>query len=167
MKSVTLIASMLTVVCVLGMGCETATPRTRGKTQKVNEALVSHYSDAAVENAIVSQATLYPYCYVKASPDLNALGEYHLKVLTEYYLEHPGVLHIRRGNAEQQLYNERVDTVTSTLEEAGVDLSAMHIDAELPDGRGAPSEEAVKAREGNSQSTQRSSEQRSTATLLQ
>ncbi|MFW6456703.1 MAG: hypothetical protein ACOC0A_00250 [Planctomycetota bacterium] len=167
MKSATLIASMLTVVCVLGMGCETATPRTRGKTQKVNEALVSHYSDAAVENAIVSQATLYPYCYVQASPELNKLGSYHLQVLTEYYLEHPGVLHIRRGNAEEQLYNQRVDTVTSKLKEAGVDLSAMDIDDRLPGGRGAPSEEGVKAREKSSQSSQRSSEPRSNMTLSQ
>ncbi len=137
-----IVVSTLTLFVV---GCTHPTPRTKDVGQPVNRALVSHYNDAAVENAIVSQATVYPYFFVKDSAELNELGAYHLDVLAEHYREHPGTLHVWADDTDSQLYAERMKVVRSTLQESGVEMAAMKIDDGLPEGRGATTDEALKA----------------------
>lgn len=151
MKTALCTSAALALLVFLGAGCQNPTPRTEKTDQPFNEALISHYNDAAVDNAIVQQRTIYPYCFVNNSAQLNDLGEYHVGVLTDHFRSNPGTLSLWKGDTPDELYSERRDAVMTLLDEAGVELNAMTVTDSMPGGRAATSDETLKAydREGD------------------
>ena len=136
------------MLIVVTAGCQSAASRRRAEEDRtINQALVSNYNDAAVENALVAQHTVYPYWFVRNSAEPNELGRYQLDVLTEHYLKYPGQLNIWAGEADEELYERRVAYVRTHLSEAGVNLDKMELDDSLPGGKGVPSTRAVKMNE--------------------
>jgi hypothetical protein len=101
-------------------------------------------SNASLNNAIVSQHTLYPYHFVTGSALLNELGQRDLSVLTDHFLRAGGDLNVHRGSAAQPLYDERVKTVLERLAAAGVQSGAVAIKDGLPGGEGLASETVIK-----------------------
>src|SRR5512147_2734511 len=77
----------------------------------INAWMVSALKGAAVENAVVTQHTLYPYHFVTDSPYLNDLGQADLKILAAHYREAPGPLNRPNRDTPDQLYEKRVSAV--------------------------------------------------------
>ena len=100
-------------------------------------------SNASLNNAIVSQHTLYPYHFVTGAGELNDLGARDLNVLTDHFLKAGGDLNVRRGGASQAVYDARVKTVLEKLAAAGVQSGAVAVKDGLPGGEGLSSESVI------------------------
>jgi len=149
------LAMLLAGVILAAMcGCEPADNPKRDGVAKIDKWLVNSFSDAAINNAIIRQHTLFPYHFTPDSPELNELGRRDLGVLAAHYREHPGKLNIRRGDVSNELYDARVKAVGEMLAEANAQTQRIQIRDELPGGDGMVSEKVViillREREGTS-----------------
>ena len=126
-------------LCILIVGCTEST-QTNQDSQRINRALIDTYNDMAIQNAIVSEHTLFPYHFVKNGAELNELGERDLDILAKRFVEHTGQLNIRRGDTPADLYVARTNVVIDRLQKAGVDTERMSISDGMPGGSGMASE---------------------------
>lgn len=117
----------------------------------LNAWLVNTFEDAAIDNAIIVQYTLFPYHFVNNAAALNELGRHDLDVLAAHYKGHPGPLNVRQGGVPAELYEARVREVTWQLVMAGVDRDRITVADGLPGGDGMESERVlmIGAGEGN------------------
>lgn len=108
--------------------------------QMINSQLVRSYNDIAIQNALVSQHTLFPYHFVMNGAELNELGQRDLAALTSHFIKYPGHLNIRRGKTPAGLYEARVKMIHEKLLEAGIDAKRLSISDGMPGGSGTTSE---------------------------
>jgi hypothetical protein len=108
-----------------------------------NTWAVGSIRDSAINQAIVTQGTLFPYHFDTHSGTLNELGLHDLGVLAEYHKEHPGNLNLPRGRTSDDLYEQRVAAVATVLTKSGVQKDRITIVNALPGGAGMPSERVV------------------------
>ena len=101
---------MIVLICVLIMGCQETVMESPDKPV-INRQLVNTYNDIALENAIISQHTLYPYHFVNNGAELNELGKRDLAVLIRHFTKEAGHLNIRKQNISTELYEARVESV--------------------------------------------------------
>ncbi|MEX0746230.1 MAG: hypothetical protein WD118_11565 [Phycisphaeraceae bacterium] len=117
-----------------------------------NRWMIETYSNESIEQAILVEQTLYPHHFVTGAPTLNSLGEHDLTILATYHREHPGTINIRQGEADDQLYEQRLAAVERHLSQAGVDTATVTLADDLPGGLGRPSyepdEQALEGLEG-------------------
>lgn len=106
--------------------------------------MANTYSDAAIDNAILAQHTLFPYHFVNEGAALNELGRRDLGVLATHYKEHPGTLNVHRGDASAALYADRLAEVRQALTKAGVKEKRITLADGLPGGDGMASEQVLK-----------------------
>jgi hypothetical protein len=106
--------------------------------------MANTYSDAAIDNAILAQHTLFPYHFVNDGAALNELGRRDLGVMAAHYKEHPGTLNVHRGDASAALYADRLAEVRKVLIKAGVKEKRITIADGLPGGEGMASEQVLK-----------------------
>jgi len=129
------------LVCSLVIGCQDETQSRADKNLDVE--LVNTINNVGVENAIITQHTLYPYHFVTDGEKLNDLGQRDFAVLARHFTEHPGILNIRRAETGAELYDARVAHVLGTLKEAGVETNRVSVSDGMPGGSGMPSERVV------------------------
>jgi hypothetical protein len=146
------VITMAALLCILTLGCEqNAKP---GPDQRlVNRRLINSYNDTAIENAIISQHTLFPYHFIPNGAELNELGQRDIGVLAGHFMKHPGSLNIRRYDTAAELYEARVNTVRERLREAGINVESMNISDGMPGGSGMPSERVLTILEEKNQGT--------------
>ncbi len=99
--------------------------------------------DSAVNNAIISQQTLFPYHFKPDAADLNELGEKDLAVLMAHYRNHPAELRVRRGDAADGLYGQRVQAVVERLDLAGLRMDRIPIADSVAGGSGLGNEQVL------------------------
>ncbi len=137
--------SGVVAICLVGgllSGCE-EDARTAAD-RRLDQELVRTLNNIGVENAIITQHTLYPYHFVVDGEKLNDLGQRDFAVLARHFTEHPGLLNIRQGEGiSADLYKARVAFVTSRLKDAGIDPARVSISDGIPGGPGVPSEQVV------------------------
>ena len=134
---------ILTVLfCVLTVGCQEDMAE-GPNNHLINSQLINSYNDVAIQNAIVSQHTLYPYHFVKNGAELNELGQRDLAVLTGHFINYPGHLNIRRHNTSTELYDARVNMVRERLQQAGIAKERISISDDMPGGSGITSERVL------------------------
>jgi hypothetical protein len=134
----------IAVICLtLGILCGCEETMTDGESRNLDVELVKTINNIAVENAIITQHTLYPYHFVADGEQLNELGQRDFGVLAQHFKEHPGVMNIRQGEAGAELYEARVAQVLSGLKQAGVETSRMSISDAMPGGSGMSSEQVI------------------------
>ncbi|MHC4743967.1 MAG: hypothetical protein ACYS8Z_18775 [Planctomycetota bacterium] len=136
----------IVVSCVLMVGCGENAKEPKPfeiDKGKVNQGLVNSFNDMAMQNAIISQHTLYPYHFVNNGTELNELGKRDLSVLAWHFRENPGGLNVRRGGASEELYNGRIEKVGALLSDEGVDPERIGITDGLPGGPGMTSEKVL------------------------
>jgi len=131
--------TMIILFCVLTVGCQENMEESPNK-HLINSQLVNSYNDIAMQNAIVTQHTLFPYHFVTNGAELNELGRRDLAALTSQFMNHAGHLNIRRQNTPADLYEARVNMVHARLQEAGIDMKRMSISDDMPGGTGITSE---------------------------
>ena len=138
-------ASMSVVTLLVGAfvaGCEQSTAQAPDELA-VNTRLANSYNDTAVQNAIISQHTLYAYHFVQDGPELTELGERDLAVLARHLAVNGGDLNIRRHDTPAELYQARVSTVRERLREAGIDMERVRVSEGMPGGSGMASESVL------------------------
>lgn len=101
------------------------------------------FREMAVEAAVVRERTLYPHHFVDGRAQLNQLGMRDLGFLAGLFREEPGSLNVRRGSADDVLYQARLDTVRGELEVAGIDASMVDLGSGTPGGDGTSSARAI------------------------
>ena len=132
-------AAVMLCLSVALLGCDLENP----EAAKVDRLLVNLYADAAVENAIIRQHTIFPYHFEQDSTKLNKLGRRDLGVLIRRYLEYPGRLNVRQGKVPDDLYEGRLETILRHLRQAGVSADRMKIGDQLAGGDGMLSSNVV------------------------
>jgi len=142
--------------CILTTGCQEDIDN-NSSDRLIYSQLVKSYNDIAIQNAIVSQHTLFPYHFVKNGAELNELGQRDFAALTSHFIKYPGHLNIRRQNTAADLYEARVNMIHERLQEAGIDLERISISDGMPGGAGMASERVLiileRASEGTSTTT--------------
>jgi len=141
MRLYTVIA-LTVVLSVLTAGCTENMQESAGK-QMINHELINTYNNIVVQNAIISQHTLFPYHFVKNGVELNELGSRDLNVLAEHFLKYPGELNVRRGDISEDLYKARINFVIGKLRVAGVRSDQLSVSDGMPGGTGKLSEEIL------------------------
>lgn len=126
------------VLALAMSGCESTGDRVENK-RGYNEAMMAHHFDSPSERAVIQQQTLYGYHFVPNGSALNTLGENDMDVLIAHYKAYPGSLNIQRGDADGQLYQQRVDLVRNMMLDAGIDGTRLTIREGLPGGSGVDS----------------------------
>lgn len=130
------------LTCGLLAGCseqQTAKPN----DGNLDVELVKTLNNIGVENAIITQHTLYPYHFVANAEELNELGQRDLAVLARHLAAHPGTLNIQSGNVPNDLYEARIAHVLNELKTAGVDADRISISEGMPGGSGMLAEQVV------------------------
>jgi len=133
---------MTVLFCFLTVGCKEEMKESPNN-RLINSQLVNSYNDIAIQNAIVSQHTLFPYHFVKNGAELNELGQKDLAALTSHFINYPGHLNIRRHNTTEDLYDARVNMVRERLQEAGIDMERISVSDDMPGGSGITSERVL------------------------
>lgn len=127
---------------ILLIGCSESAERSQNR-HIINRELINTYNDIAVQNAIISQHTLYPYHFDKNSAELNELGERDLRVLATHFAKNPGELNVRRNGISADIYSARIELVLDKLKEAGINVDKMSIANGMPGGPGMLSEKII------------------------
>jgi len=130
------------LLCSLFLGCQKSVSD-NGADKNIDAELVRTLNNIGVENAIITQHTIYPYHFVTDGEPLNELGRRDLAVLARHFTENAGVLNVRRGQEPAALYEARVAQVVQNLKKAGVDTGRLKVSDEMPGGTGMPSERVV------------------------
>ena len=130
---------MVILLCCLTIGCQEEMEK-NPNNHLINSQLIRSYNDIAIQNAIVSQHTLFPYHFVTNGAELNELGQRDLAALTSHFIKYPGQLNIRRGKITADLYEARINMVYERLLEAGIDKKRISISDAMPGGSGITSE---------------------------
>jgi len=130
------------LVCAVLCGCR-EDARTAAD-RRLDTELVRTLNNIGVENAIITQHTLYPYHFVGDGDKLNELGQRDFAVLARHFADHPGLLNVRSGDGiSPDLYQARVTYVTSKLKEAGIAPGRVSVSDGPPGGPGIRAERVV------------------------
>jgi len=130
------------LLCGLLPGCQESMSES-GPDKNIDAELVKTLNNISVENAIITQHTIYPYHFAADGEQLNELGRRDLAVLARHFAENAGTLNVRRGQTPAALYEARVAHVVQSLKQAGVDTTRLSVSDEMPGGTGMPSERVV------------------------
>lgn len=133
----------LVLLCLLTVGCQEENMEKPSDERLMNSRLITSYNNIAIQNAIISEHTLFPYHFVNNGEELNELGERDLAVLTTHLARSGGHLNIRQLHTPTDLYEARVKLVRARLEEAGIDMARISTSDGLPGGSGMPSERVL------------------------
>jgi hypothetical protein len=150
MRSKSILTVGLICIMVAGIGCNESEKEqacVKKNLAMVDMKLVNTYNDMALQNAIITQHTLYPYQFVDNSASLNELGERDLAILSKHFVNNPGSLNIRKDGTPDELYRNRVDLVVKKLQGAGVDTAKLTVEDSMPGGSGVTSERLIKIQE--------------------
>jgi len=132
---------MTSLFCVLMAGCYQSVQKSPERA--INTELVNSLYDIAMENAVISQHTLFPYHFIENASGLNELGQRDLTILARHFMENPGCLNVRRNDVPADLYEARVNLVSDKLKQAGVKTDRINISDGMPGGSGMASERVV------------------------
>jgi len=103
------------------------------------------YFDEAAANAVMRQATVFPYHFEPRTAHLTELGQRELAILATYLRAFPGEVRMPRGSADDALYAARSGAVLAFLREHEVNTEGVRIVDGQPDGDGMASERVVEA----------------------
>ncbi len=127
--------------CMLFAGCSEV--EQNQNRHLINSELINTYKDTSVQNAIISQHTLYPYHFVNNSAELNELGLRDIAVLSAHFAQNPGQLNIRHDSVSTNLYADRINFVLDKLKEAGINTKQVNITDGMPGGSGITSDAII------------------------
>lgn len=140
---------MLAVAVGLAMlsGCENDQtmhkPVDGVERRQMNAWTLHAFNDRQIAQGIISQGTLYPHHFEAGSAELNELGERDLSVLAGHLQKNPGPLNVRRGGAEDALYDARLASVRAQLEQRGVAIDTIELADHAQGGEGLVSERTL------------------------
>jgi len=141
MKTSLLVA--LFFVCFILCSCNETVKKNPVDKGLINTSQVNMFNDIAMENAIVTQRTLYPYHFINGSEKLNELGNRDVSILIGHLKEYPGQLNLRQGETPISIYQARVAYVSQQLQDAGIDMEKVSIVDDMAGGSGMSTDDVV------------------------
>jgi len=138
-----IVITTLVLFGALTVGCQEENMEKSPDERLMNSKLISTYSDIAIQNAIISEHTLFPYHFTRNGAELNELGQRDLAVLTGHLAKNGGHLNIRQLDVPAELYEARVNLVRERLQEAGIDMERISMSDGMPGGSGMSSEKVL------------------------
>ncbi len=135
--------------CIAMAGCDKTQPHPDNHAA-VNQSMVRMLNRSAIDEAIISQHTLYPYHFVRHDATLNELGQRDLDVLLSHFLTYPHAsrpLNVRQGRTSDELYERRVGRVLQIIKDAGLDAETVEPADDHPGGEGAASGRVIRIME--------------------
>jgi len=106
--------------------------------RRADLASVDITRDTGIRNAILEQHTIYPYHFETGTALLNSLGERDLAVLADSFRQAGrGEISLRRGDASDELYAARTDSIKTALTRLGLTADNVKIDDAAAGGEGA------------------------------
>lgn len=151
MKLTMIMITGLVLLCILILGCQEENLDKAPDERLMNSKLIDIYSDSSIQNAIISEHTLFPYHFVKNGADLNELGQRDLAVLTSHFARNGGHLNIRRLGTSAGLYEARVSVVCNVFKDAGIDMARISASDVMSGGSGMLSDRQLGASAGLSE----------------
>jgi hypothetical protein len=147
----TICMKMLMPLLILPLAAACSTTTQRGnipspaapQQEATDIALVHALSDTAINNAIITQHTIFPYHFITGSADLNELGQRELAVLCDHYRIYGGPLNVRQGDAADALFQQRLSRVREVLASSGIKSTQVPVADAQPGGPGIYSARAV------------------------
>jgi len=143
----------MVLCCILIAGCNENVREESVDKSLFNRELVNTMNDLAMQNAVISQHTLFPYHFVKNSDKLNELGRFDLTILAKHFMENPGHLNIRCNDTPEELYRARVSCVLEQLEDMGIHAEQLTVSDGMPGGSGMGSEKVLTILESETKKT--------------
>lgn len=141
---------LMGLVCVVLLcGCEQPQSEPTVDESEINRKVVDTYSDLAIQNAVITQHTLYPYHFVNNSAQLNGLGQRDLSVLIQHFKDNPGQLNVQQGEAGSVLYQSRIQTIQEKLLQGGIPEAKIQISSGMPGGEGIASNAVIEILEAD------------------
>ena len=138
---------LLLFLCPIGLlGCE-STESHHYTERELHARIIESISDTGINNAIITQSTLFPYHFIHDAPELNELGQRDLGVLARHFMDRSGTLSVRQGSARRDLYNARTTSVREFLIASGVDTARIQFTDTPPRGQGISSERVIQIAE--------------------
>jgi hypothetical protein len=139
-----LVFPLAAVLSVSMIGCQSQPKPHPDDHAEANRAMVQWLNNAAIDNAIIRQHTLYPYHFVANSEKLNDLGYRDVMVLGNFYRMNPGKVNVRKADTPDGLYEARIDYVVRALEHHGVSRNRIEVVEDgFPGGDGASSQRVM------------------------
>jgi hypothetical protein len=111
-------------VALLATACASNNPAAQDDPladRRSDLAAVDTTRDTGIRDAILAEHTIYPYHFEEGTALLNSLGERDLAVLADSFRQNnSGVISIRQGDASDELYAQRTQTIKTALTRLGV-----------------------------------------------
>lgn len=134
---------VLVFACYVLCSCEETAQVEPVNKGLINAKQVNMLNDIAIENAIVTQRTLYPFHFIKNSEKLNELGHKDLSILIGHLKEYPGQLNVQQQDTDYNLYQARLAFVFQELQDAGVDMTKVSLVDGMPGGDGMETDDVI------------------------
>ena len=107
----------------------------------LNTMMVRAALEQDTRNAVAAERIIYSYHFHPATASLNELGERQVQVLAETLRDQPEArVSVVQGEAGDELYKRRLETVRARFAEAGADANRLHVGPGVPGGPGVSSE---------------------------
>ncbi len=101
------------------------------------------YAEEAIDSAIVREHAVYMHHFRANGAELNTLGRRVIETLAQHYGEYGGALSVVQGDANDEIFEARIDAVRDALADAGVDPSRITIGDMAPGGDGIRSDRVL------------------------
>ena len=109
-----------------------------------------HIRRASVEAAVIKESALYSHHFMTGSTKLTQIGSRDVDILSRHFLEAPGALVVKRGDASEELYEARLEAIKEKLLAAGVDSERFTVSDGHPGGRGTSTNKLIEVFEKES-----------------
>src|SRR4051812_27849842 len=147
-RSATAVAAAATLLAAGGCrnhAQETARAEHPPDERTLNTLMVKASIDENERNAIVADRTIYTRAFEPASAELTELGLRQVRVLADAYGQQTVRLNVARGDAANDLYERRLESVRAAFAHRGVDPARLTFADGLPGGPGRSSEHVWQA----------------------
>ena len=143
-------ATLVTLASLAAVGCQSGSAQMDGMEwndqarRDTNAWMVRTYQGQQVENAVTRQHTIWSHHFVQGTDSLTPRAERDLGILRDHYLRHDGgVLTVRQGEADDELFTERLTVIKDWLEDEGVRMAGVTVEHNLFTGEGKRSTRAA------------------------
>jgi hypothetical protein len=130
---------------LLAAGCQTPSERLNAPPHgpSAHVADLRANFDGMTDNALLEDMAISDLHFVPHRAMLNGLGEQHLCRLAQLMETYGGTLRFNTDLTDDELIEQRTETIMSFLAEVGVDTSAEVLVRDLPGGRGMTATESI------------------------
>jgi hypothetical protein len=133
------------LIALVAMGCNQPTERLNAPPQGPSQHPHQLQGPMAheVDNALMYDLSVADIHFVPHTTQLSGLGVRRLNRYAELLAPYGGTIHLETTETDETLIADRIETVTTFLAKAGLDMAQVEVKPGLTQGRGVPGEDAL------------------------